>query len=605
MRHARLLLLLLALALLLALPSGLFVTNGARQPPLPAAPGFAAPHDVEPAGQPGLDARKHNKRKATRRQQRKAERKERRERQRREQNSDQARIEARVEAAPPRTPALANESNPCGPDLTQLPKSRRCTHGPDDLPPAGSDGARVTAAEARRALANVPCDGDGENGFRVQVLYLRASSDADRYGDKLTAIRDMAAGANTIMQNSSRAAGQEMGFTYVMTPECEIDVQNVVISPSAIRSFDATIVTLDQQGFDRIDRIYLMFADTTAAGICGIGTMWGDDNAAPSNDNNRGPSYARADRICWDSHTAAHELMHNLGGVQRSAPNATRAGHCIDEYDVMCYSDGPGVQMQEVCTPQGTFENLYDCHHDDYFNPLPASGSYLDTHWNTADNWFLTRDVPTDADLIRPDVAWVTPVGNGQTYVASSGVIPLQVDVTDASGVAYVDFWLYNEIRDDWVFLGSDLAAPYTSSVIAAALNSGLNYVLADAYDIHHNLNEEGIWIQRSETTTASAISLIASASRVKARKRVTLTAVVANAPEGGGRVEFRFCRGSSCTWAAGQSLGVLSGAAPSTLWKASGKGKVTFLAQVSSDHGTVTSNPVTVSVKKVRKKRR
>jgi hypothetical protein len=438
------------------------------------------------------------------------------------------------------------------------------------------------------------------------VLYLRSSSGPDNYADQLENIRDMAEGASTILRNSSlAAAGPEMEFTYVMTPDCEIDVQNVVISPAAIRSFDATIIALDQQGYDQIDRIYLMFADTNTAGICGIGTMWWDDSAAPSNYNNRGPSYARADLGCWSEHTAAHELMHNLGGVQRSAPNTSGGGHCIDEWDVMCYSDAPGVQMQEVCKPRSTFEYLYDCHTEDYFDPSPDAGSYLATRWNTANNWFLTRAVPPDADLIRPEVTWVAPVGNGQTHVASSGVIPLRADVSDASGVAYVDFWLYDELRDDWVSLGTDDTAPYTSNVNVSSLSSDLNFVLADAYDTHHNLNEEGIWIQRSKNTVTSAVSLATSTARVKTKKRVTLTAAVANAPASGASVEFRVCRGGSCAWEAGQSLGVFSGATPSTSWKASGKGRVTFLAQVTGEDGAATSNPATVSVKKVKKRKR
>lgn len=606
MRHARLLL--LALTLLLALPPSLVGTYPAVDSRVPDAPGFAAPQHAKVTGNaPGLDARRRGDRKARRRQARNAERKERRERQRRGQSAEQARIAAKVEAAPPRLPALA-EDNPCGPGLTQLPQSRRCTHGPDDLPSAGSTApgtGRIATADSQRNPANAACDGDGTSGFRVQVLYLRSSSGTDHYDEELGNIRDWAEGASTILRNSSlAAAGQEMGFTYVMTPDCEIDVQNVVLSPAAIRSFDATIVTLDQQGYDQIDRIYLLFADTNTAGICGIGTMWWDDSALPSNDNNRGPSYARADRECWSAHTAAHELMHNLGGVQRTAPNTTGYGHCIDEYDVMCYPDDARARpLRYDCKPQSTYEYLYDCHNDDYFNPSPAPSTYLASHWNTANNWFLTRDIPPDADLIRPDVTWVAPVGNGQTHVASAGVIPLRTNVTDASGVAYVDFWLYDEIRDTWIPLGTDFAPPYTSSVNVSTLNSGLNYVLADAYDTHHNLNEEGIWIERSGNVTPSAISLATSTARVKAKKRVTLTAAVANAPAGSTSVEFRFCRGGSCTWTAGKSLGVGSSATPSISWKASGKGRVTFLAQVTSVDGPVTSNPVTVSVKKVKKR--
>ncbi len=606
MSHSRLLL--LALTLLLALPSGLINTRDAVVPHMAVAPGLAAPQDAEQrSAAPGLDARKRGDRKAKRRQGRQERRQDRRDRKQGGQSAEQARIEAMVEAAPPRIPALAQDDDPCGPGLIQLPKSGRCTHGPDDPPPPGlvaPDRIPPTAAEGRRAAADSACDDDGASGFRVQVLYLRSSSSPDTYATNLNAIRTWAAGADAILRDSSPAAGQEMGFTFVMTDDCQIDVDNVAISSSAIRTFDTSIMALEQQGYDQVDRIYLMFGDTNAAGICGIGTMWDDDRAAATNANNRGPSYARADRTCWNSHTAAHELMHNLGGVQESAPHTTGFGHCIDEYDVMCYQDDPRAPpIQFVCMPATTFENRYDCGHDDYFDPLPDAGSYLATHWNTAENWFLTQDIPSDADLTPPDLTWVAPVGNGQTHIASSGVISLQADATDASGVEYVEFWLYDETRNDWTLLGEDLTAPYTSSVNVSVLRSGLNYLTADAYDTQGNWVDEGIWIQRSGSVTAPTISLAASTASVKAKKSVTLTAAVANAPTSGTSVEFRVCRGSSCTWNAGQSLGVVAGPAPSTTWKASGKGSVTFLAQVTSESGAATSNPATVNVKKAKKK--
>ena len=67
--------------------------------------------------------------------------------------------------------------------------------------------------------------------------------------------------------------------------------------------------------------------------------------------------------------------------------------------------------------------------------------------------------------------------------------------------------------------------------------------------------------------------------------------------------VTLRACRGSSCSWGSGQTIATLPGSAPSTQWKATGKGNVTFLAQVSTAGGVVTSNPVTVNVKKGKKK--
>jgi hypothetical protein len=619
LRLTRSRLLLLALTLLLTLPPGLIAGHESVNSRWATSPGLAAPQDAQQASTaPDLGARKRGDHKAKRRHARQAERwerkerrQERREREQGSQTPEQAQIEAMVEAAPPRIPALSVVDDPCGPGLTQLPKSGRCTHGPDDPPPTGvvtSNQSPLTPAEARRVTANVVCEDDGTSGFRVQVLYLRSSSDADAYAKNLNSIRTWAAGADTILRDSSTAAGQEMGFTFVMTTDCQIDVQNVVISPSAIRTFDATIMALEQQGYDRVNRIYMMFADTSSAGICGIGTIWEDDRAEATNANNRGPSYARADPICWDAHTAAHELMHNLGGVQYSAPHSTGFGHCIDEYDVMCYrDDSQSPPMQFICKPQSTFEMRYDCGNDDYFDPLPQLGSYLATHWNSARNWFLTQDVPPDADLTPPDVSWVAPVGNGQTHEASAGAIPLRAEAKDASGVAYVDFWLYDSVADEWVFLGEDSTAPYTSSVNVSNLRSGLNYLTADAFDNQANWVDEGIWVERTDAdpggVTVPSLSLATSTTSVKAKKSVSLIATVGNSPATGTSVEFRICRGSSCTWDTGQSLGTFSGPSPSTSWKASGKGQVTFVAKVTSETGTVTSNPAAVSVKKAKKK--
>jgi hypothetical protein len=41
-----------------------------------------------------------------------------------------------------------------------------------------------------------------------------------------------------------------------------------------------------------------------------------------------------------------------------------------------------------MCPPEGNA--FLDCNGDDYFNPRPAAGTYLDTHWNVADSSFLS-----------------------------------------------------------------------------------------------------------------------------------------------------------------------------------------------------------------------
>ena len=42
----------------------------------------------------------------------------------------------------------------------------------------------------------------------------------------------------------------------------------------------------------------------------------------------------------WQPTVMLHEITHNLGGVQQSAPHSTPPRHCWDGRDVMCYPDG-------------------------------------------------------------------------------------------------------------------------------------------------------------------------------------------------------------------------------------------------------------------------
>jgi hypothetical protein len=123
-----------------------------------------------------------------------------------------------------------------------------------------------------------------------------------------------------------------------------------------------------------------------------------DDQPGPGNKANDGGHWA----WLWEQLGAAtgwspnwprghramlHEITHNLGAVQDSAPNSSfklsgsqSRAHCTDGRDIMCR----GIAKD----PFPCRVEEYDCNKDDYFNVNPPPGSYLDTHWNVARSVF-------------------------------------------------------------------------------------------------------------------------------------------------------------------------------------------------------------------------
>ncbi|MEU6970107.1 RICIN domain-containing protein [Kitasatospora aureofaciens] len=169
--------------------------------------------------------------------------------------------------------------------------------------------------------------------------------------------------------------------------DCTASVLNVQISDVDIKDFNAQNNALAKQGFNRKDRKYMMFTDAQV--YCGIGTFDGDDRPGKDNQSNFGPSYGRTDSGCWGGFAAAHELGHNLGAVNDSAPDSSKGGHCVYDYDLMCYSDAPYYPKMQLVCPDKAHADRLDCTHDNYFSTDPKPGSYLASHWNVANNRFL------------------------------------------------------------------------------------------------------------------------------------------------------------------------------------------------------------------------
>jgi hypothetical protein len=495
------------------------------------------------------------------------------------------------------------------PGSIRLPKSQECTHGPDPAPP-GVDITRsappLSPAAARRAQARLECDGDGQSGPRVQVLYAHAANVASRFAAYHASFQAWTADADTILQESAAEAGGSRRFRFVTTAACAIDVQKVKLSTTGDDSFDNTITELKTQGFNRTDRKYLIFVDTTAAGICGIANLWPDDDPRQMNWNNYGPGYARVDAGCWGEPpfgggwTAAHELMHNLGGVQHSAPHTSRGGHCIDDYDVMCYSDTPYFPAMRIDCSSFAHESRFDCGHDDYFHPSPPAGTYLATHWNAANNRFIVGGGNGPDDAARATVSWTAPVGNGKTYRTSGGTVALKATASDDAGINRVEFWRFHDPTDKWILFSTDRSAPYGATLDVSQLPLGYNQVNVVAYDgIIWEWSTRYIWVERVKP---AAPVITAPKAGAKLKPGATI-AVTVSAPDAArpAIVEVRVCPGTSCRWSFATSLGKDTSAPFARAWQVPKKGTFTLLARITDASGTRTSKPVTVSVQSAR----
>ena len=125
-------------------------------------------------------------------------------------------------------------------------------------------------------------------------------------------------------QRASSAAetGGSRHLRLVTDANCNVVITKVNVTVATKGSFNNTITELQNQGYNRTDRKYLIFMQ--AASMCGIATVYqSSDQADSTNPNNRGPSFARVDGQCWAAEPLAHEMMHTLGSVLTSAPHAT------------------------------------------------------------------------------------------------------------------------------------------------------------------------------------------------------------------------------------------------------------------------------------------
>jgi hypothetical protein len=255
------------------------------------------------------------------------------------------------------------------------------------------------------------CAGTGTDGRRVRVLYVREAADAPRLTALRSAFLNEIAQVDDLFAYASDAPGESRRVRWYSDSNCQPIIDEVVLPNGALSvgssaGHDALISSLKGAGYSNPSHKYLVFAEGNRIGgnTCGLGNFFNDLRPGQENYNNGNgnvpATVARVDTVCWFSNnaqsTTTHELIHTFGAVQEGAPNATHYGHCHDDNDPMCYDDGSGMPMRQVCTQTGAALQL-DCNKDDYFSIAPTPGSFLASNWNLANSAFLTK-VATQTD---------------------------------------------------------------------------------------------------------------------------------------------------------------------------------------------------------------
>ncbi len=252
------------------------------------------------------------------------------------------------------------------------------------------------------------------SGNRIVVVY--SHRPADTTPTPTESLRSIVRRMNwKINQQGSVSSGG--GRTVKMAVDCNgsglIQVYNVATANNNLSTVSAAAkaqIVGDPTGTNAVK--YLVFDHEENEAAAGVGDLVRDEEKSWVNGNATKTGVALVYNGSWDTHVSIHELFHNLGAVQATAPYANTS-HCVDGIDILCYEDGysSGGSYSETRCPAGAGyqepeKTPLDCGYDTYFNTAPGSGNWLATHWDTGgeEDPFLLS--PTDLLLVaRTDPA--------------------------------------------------------------------------------------------------------------------------------------------------------------------------------------------------------
>jgi hypothetical protein len=311
------------------------------------------------------------------------------------------------------------------------------------------------------------------NAPQIKVLYARASDGADNFAtfaglaqSDAKALRDRVATDSDNTKSIRFDTGATGGATCDANPQRYLDIQKVQL-PNTKAHYNTAGQTFRRVTDDLKALLpapangaranYVVYLDDIAAGgASGEADIPLDDRDSPLNGANQGrDGNGRLFALIYETTpaqndgprraTVLHELSHNLGAVQNSAPHSTNAGHCFDERDIMCYDDDnvPSTFPLTTLCAVGTefdFSELYDCNGDDYFNDSPAAGSYLAQNWNSYDSVYLCAVDACDTALTPPSgVAIATAHPGGKLSLTASADQPIASYEWDIDGDGVFD----------------------------------------------------------------------------------------------------------------------------------------------------------------------